>query len=173
MTKRVMLLALAIVFALTGMAHAAAVQKIGIMDMQRALNESKAGQDSKIELEAFIKKRQVRIDEMIKARETLKADIERQAVMLSEEATNKKIAEMQKMEREIDRLIGESNDELKGMQRDKELSILRGLNDIISQYAKEKGYTLIILSEAVVFAVDGMEITDDIIKLFNAKTPEK
>ena len=47
--------------------------------------------------------------------------------------------------------------------------ILADLNGIVSTIAKKQSYALVLDSQAVIFAVDGNDITKDVAKQFNNK----
>ena len=87
------LLLCAIAFSASGIAnsaYAAETMKIGYVDIRAALNESDTGKKAKIDLESLIKTKQTVIDEKGKAIEKLKADVEKQASVLSAEAKKAK-----------------------------------------------------------------------------------
>ena len=48
--------------------------------------------------------------------------------------------------------------------------ILSDLNGIVSTIAKSQSYSLVLDSQAVIFAADGNDITKDVAKQFNSKS---
>ena len=164
---RIMLCAMALVLvAATAWAEPASV---GYVDFQRVMNESEQGKNVKIELEGFVKERGGKIDELARQRDALQAEIEKNQVALSESALRAKVDELKKIEREADRLIQESNEELVNLQREMELSILEELSDIIDELGKEGGYDIIVPIEVVLYAREGSDLTDEVIKRYNKK----
>ncbi|MCK4910366.1 MAG: OmpH family outer membrane protein [Thermodesulfovibrionales bacterium] len=150
--------------------------KVGYVDLQRAMNQSEHGRNVKIELEAIVKEKSDEVEKLALRREALQKDLENNRMVMSEEAVRDKIDEIKKIERNAERIIGESNEDLSRLQREKELGILKDLDDIINAIGREGGYTLILPAEMVLFAPDGSSITDEVIKRYNEKkglTPAK
>lgn len=93
--------------------RAADTVKFGSIDVQKVLNESETGKKAKSDLESLIKTRQSSIDEKGKAIEKLRADIEKQASVLSAEARKNKEDELEKLLREYQRIVQDSQTEIK------------------------------------------------------------
>ena len=142
--------------------------KVGFIDMQRAVNDSEAGKTAKKDLENMIKERQGKIDGKIALRDKLLAEVEKQAVVLSEEARMQKEGELEKLVRDIERIITDSNADLQKSQRELEVEIFKELQEIIDRVGKEGGYTIILPSDIVLYSPDGNDITDLIIEKHNA-----
>jgi outer membrane protein len=142
--------------------------KVGFIDMQRAINDSEAGKTAKKDLEGMIKERQGKIDGKIALRDKLLAEVEKQAVVLSEEARAQKEGELEKLVREIERMIADSNTELQQSQRELEVEIFKELQEIIDGVGKEGGYTIILPFDIVLYSPAGNDITDLIIEKHNA-----
>ncbi len=148
--------------------------KIGFIDMQQALNESEAGKVAKKELEDAVKERQGEINEKMAMREKLVAELEKQSVVLSEEARKQKQSELDKLTREIERLVEDSNTDLQKRQREFEVEIVKDLDSIISEIGKEGDYDLILPAEIILYSGEGLDITDQVIEkhdeLYKAKS---
>jgi outer membrane protein len=147
--------------------------KIGFIDMQRAINEADAGKKAKAELEGMIKERQVKIDEKMALRDKLVAELEKQAVVLSEEALRQKQDELDLLTREIERMATDARMELEKSQRELELDIVKDLDDIITQIGKEGGYMLILPADVILFSIEGIEITDLVIEELDKRFKSK
>lgn len=146
--------------------------KVGLIDVQRALNESEAGKKAKVELEEIVKKRQTEIDQRVIARERLAEEIDRQALVLKSGELEKKQDELEKLERDIQRFISDSNTEVQKKQKEKEMAILHELDGIITGFGKEQGYTIIMPAEAVLYSSEGFDITQSIIDIFDSRMKE-
>lgn len=142
--------------------------KVGFIDMQRAINDSEAGKTAKKDLENMIKERQGKIDGKIALRDKLLAEVEKQAVVLSEEAMMQKEDELEKLVRETERMIADSNIDLQKSQRELEVEIFKELQEIIDRVGKEGGYTVLLPSDIVLYSPDSNDITDLIIEKHNA-----
>ncbi len=159
-----------------GVSAESAKAKVGYVDLQRAMNMSEHGQNVKVELEAIVKEKSEAVAKLADERDALQQDLEKNRMVMSEEAVRDKIDEIKKIERTAERMIEESNDELGRLQREKELGILKDLDDIIGTIGREEGYIVILPAEMVLFAPEGSNITNEVIKRYNAKkglTPTK
>jgi outer membrane protein len=161
------LLTMVFVLALSTYAFAQDSVKIGYVDMQQALNESAAGKEAKTDLEKMVNERQAKIDEKIAMRDKLVAEIEKQSVVLSDDAKRQKQDELEKLGREVERLVSDSNAELQKQQREMELEIVKDLDTILNDIGKGEGYTLILPAEVILYSVEGIDITDEVIKKLN------
>jgi outer membrane protein len=93
----------------TGALAAEQEMKIGYVNLQQALNESVHGKKAKTEIEDAIRNKQSNIRSRVEKHEKTKKELEIQSATLSEEAFRQRMSELEKEEREIERLIGDSN----------------------------------------------------------------
>lgn len=165
--RRIVFFFMLMMLAFGSQAFSADEVKIGFVNLQRALNESEAGKKAKTELEAVIKQKQEEIEAKVAEHKKYKEDMEQQAVVLSEEALKKRKEELDRMERNVQRLITESNNEVQKLQREREVAILKEIDALIAQLGKEGRYTLILPAETVLYSPDEADITESLIKKYN------
>jgi len=146
---------------------AADTAKFGAIDVQKVLNESEAGKKAKTDLEGLIKSKQIIIDEKGKSIEKLKADIEKQASVLSADARKNKEEELEKELREYQRLVQDSQAEIKKKEADLTETILKDIRDMIDKIGEEEGYTLIIEKGMILYSSKGIDITDPVLKKYD------
>jgi outer membrane protein len=151
----------------TGALAAEQEMKIGYVNLQQALNESVHGKKAKTEIEDAIRNKQSNIRSRVEKHEKTKKELEIQSATLSEEAFRQRMSELEKEEREIERLIGDSNTELQKVQREKEFEILTELDGIIDGIGEEGSFTLILPSEVVLYAAEGLDLTEQVIKRYD------
>ncbi|MEJ2182141.1 MAG: OmpH family outer membrane protein [Nitrospirota bacterium] len=160
--------------ALAGTAYAADKDlKIGFVNLQKALNESESGVKTKAELEDRIKENRAKIQEKVKKKEALQKELERQSTALSEAAVQERKDEIQRLDRDIERMVSDANTELQKLQRQKEVSILKDLDAIISSIGKEGGYTIILPSDVILYSREGVDITNTVIERYDKIYKEK
>jgi len=147
--------------------HAADVVKFGSIDVQKVLNESESGKKAKTDLEVLIKTKQSTIDEKGKAIEKLKADIEKQASVLSADARKNKEEELEKSVREYQRLVQDSQAEIKKKEAELTDTILKDIKDLVEKTGETEGYALILEKGMVLYSNKGIDITDTILKKYN------
>jgi len=149
---------------------ALAETKIAYVDLQKALNLSKTGVEAKQQIGVQVKKYEgefkAKQDELMK----LKEELEKQAVLLSDEAKAKKERDFQQNVKELQRFQKDIKEELQ--QRDNEFTkrILNELFEVLQTIGKKGGYTMILEKNegAVIFADASIDLTDELIKAYDA-----
>jgi outer membrane protein len=143
--------------------------KIGLVDLFRAVNESDQGKKAKSELEAIIKGKQESLEEKGKAIEKLKGELDKQAGVLSAEAKKGKEEEMERLAREYQRTVADSQNDIRKKEGELTGRIVKDLRDIVLSIAQEESYTLILekAEGLILFADKNLDITDSVIKRFD------
>jgi len=165
--KSFVCLVLILLLAIPATLLAADTGKFGAIDVQKILNESEAGKKAKTDLEGLIKSKQISIDEKGRSIEKLKADIEKQASVLSADARKNKEDDLEKQIREYQRLVQDSQAEIKKKEADLTESILKDIREMIETIGEEEGYTLIIEKGMILFSSKGIDITDSLLKKYD------
>ena len=147
----------------------AADVKFGYIDMQRALNTSDAGKEAKEQLSGRLKKYQDDINQKQNDLKKLKDELEKQGALLSESARGAKEKDYQQKLKELQRSAKDAEDDLRGKDEESARKIFEAIDKIIQEFGRSKGYTFIFVrNEAMAFASDKADVTDEIIKLYNA-----
>ena len=152
----------------------AAESKLGYLDIQKALGQSDAGKAVKEQLTAKFKKYQDEINGKQEELKKLKDELETQGSMLSESKRAEKEKEYSAKLKKFQEFAKDAQDELQG--RDKELTqkVLEAFEKVVQEYGRKNGYTFIFVrSETMVFADEKVDLTDELLKLFNASQQKK
>jgi outer membrane protein len=149
-------------------APAADTAKFGAIDIQKVLNESEAGKKAKSDLESMIKSKQSTIDEKGKAIEKLKSELEKQSSILSGDARKNKEDTLEKMVREYQHLVQDSQAELKKKESELTDGILKEIRDLVDKIGEEEGYTIIFEKGTVLYSNKGIDVTESVLKRFDA-----
>ena len=170
--KKIALLMMVAFFALLAARAQGANVKIGYVDVQRVLADSKRGQEAKKEIEtrgAELNQEFLKRQQEVKA---LKEELERKGTLLSEEARKEKEREYQKKVKELERFVKDSREELRQMEREVTTQILKEVEKIINELGKEKGYTLILEKQRsfILYAPEEIDLTDEVIKALDSKS---
>jgi len=121
------------------------------------------------------------IDELNKLREDQdKPEYTAEVREQKRKAVADKLAETQKMQRDIDDYRTTHRKILDEQVQRMRQTILKEINDIISKEARDAGYLLVLDKSgntlngtpSVVYSQDSLEITDDIIKILNKNQPK-
>ncbi|HEX16706.1 MAG TPA: OmpH family outer membrane protein [Deltaproteobacteria bacterium] len=172
--KKIALLMMVAFFALLAARAQGANVKIGYVDVQRVLADSKRGQEAKKEIEtrgAELNQEFLKRQQEVKA---LKEELERKGTLLSEEARKEKEREYQKKVKELERFVKDSREELRQMEREVTTQILKEVEKIINELGKEKGYTLILEKQRsfILYAPEEIDLTDEVIKALDSKSQQ-
>src|SRR5512138_3145242 len=131
MLPKAALLALALVPAV---AHAE--QKIGVVDLQRALNEVDEGKAAKALLKKDFDEKQKQLDLKKAEFEKLQADFEKQAVVMSEQARKDKGQDLDRRARELQSLFMNLQKDLSDRERDTTRGIFDKMATIVREIAE-------------------------------------
>jgi outer membrane protein len=147
---------------------AADTMKFGAIDIQKVLNESEAGKKAKSDLESLIKSRQSNIDEKGKVIEKMKSDLEKQTSVLSADARKNKEDELERVVREYQRLVQDSQADIKKREAELTDGILKEIRDLVDKIGEEEGYTIIFEKGTVLYSSKGIDVTESVLKRFDA-----
>ena len=174
--KKAFFSSLLLLLSLTALPAVAADAKLGTVDMQKILLLSDAGKDAKEQLSLRAAKyeaeKNVKEDEL----KRLKGELEKQSVLLSENARGAKEKDYQQKLKEYQRFLKDAQDDLQAKNDEFTNKIVDEIVKLVQEYGKKSGYTLIFVkNESMIFMDDKVDLTDELLKQFNAarKTPKK
>ncbi|MFH1090300.1 MAG: OmpH family outer membrane protein [Pseudomonadota bacterium] len=144
--------------------------KIGVFDMQKALDESKLGKASKANLLAKFQKLQKELSDEEAQLKTLKTQLDQQAPMLSPTARTEKEKELQRRIRDLQDKARDYSDQMKRDDFEQFKPLYQGLLDIAKDIGKAKGFTVILEAKKglLIYYQDSLDITDEVIQRFDA-----
>lgn len=145
--------------------------KIGYVDLQKALNTSEAGKAAKERISKKVKEYEGTIDARQKEIKKLKEELEKQAMLLSEDARGAKERDYQQKVKEFQRFTKDIQEELQQKDNDFTKQILEELFKVIKEVGEKEGYTLILeqSESSILYADEKVNLTDKVIKAFDAK----
>lgn len=166
---RRLLLSMLIASCLASTTAFAADLKIGYVEMQRALNSSEAGKEAKEQLAARLKKYQDEINVKQDELKRLKDELEKQGTFLKDATKAAKEKDYQQKLKEFQRFTKDAQEELQAKDEEFTRKILEGMEKIVQEYGRKNGYTFILVrNESMLFANEKADLTDEVLKLFNA-----
>ncbi len=159
-----------ILIALLFLAVPAFAQKIGYVDLQRALNLSKAGVAAKQQMTEQVQKYEgefkTRQDDVLR----MKGDLEKQAALLSDSARAEREREYQRRVTDLQRFQQDIQEDLQRKDAEFTGRIINELFEIMQKLGTESDYTMIIERNegAIVYADPKFDLTDELIKAYDA-----
>ena len=148
----------------------AEAQKIGVVDMQRALMETEDGRKAKDQLKKLFESRQKTLDKQQEDLKAMKEGLEKQQSVLSREVLGKKAEELQKKFAELQTTYMEFQRELQAKEGEMTRPILDRMQRIMKRIGQADGYALIMeRGEAgVIYVPSTYDLTDVLIQRYNA-----
>jgi len=153
------------------LATPALAQKIGYVDLQKALNMSTVGQKAKDEISGKFKSYQDELNSRQEELKKLKEDLEKQSILLSEDARAAKERDFQRKLKDFQRFAKDVEEELQQKDAFHTRQILEQLQEIIGDIGKAEGYTVILerTESSVLYGDPSVDLTDRVIKELNSK----
>jgi outer membrane protein len=150
-------------------ASAQSTQKVGVIEVQRIVQESAVGKESLARIQKVQAGKQEDLGKRQNELRDLEKRIQEQGKSLSEEAMEKLQKDYQTKALDLKRFQDDAQRELEELQR-KELGELeRKVLPVIEAVSKEQGYTLVFnkYQSGLLHADAGVDITDAVIQKFN------
>jgi len=163
------LVLLALLLAGTASAETADLN-VAFVDLKRAVWESNRGKAAQNDLKNEYKSAQTKIDSQTKELEKLKDSLKAQRDSLKVSALVQKEEQLINKEKGLKRHYVDSKEALQRKEGLLRVELLRGIRKVISGIGEERKFTLILekSGNTVLYADSGIDITDEVIKRFNA-----
>ena len=143
--------------------------KIGLVDMQKILRESKAATIARNNLLKELEGKKNQIIAKTQAVQTLEQEIAK-LPPTTPEAQQRQKAEQLKLEvRELNNLRQDVEEEIKRKDREMAQKIFGEIMQVIRNYARNERFNLIVERSTVIMAEESLDITDKILKLYDSQ----
>ena len=142
--------------------------KIGLVDLQRVLVESKKGKEPLAKLKADMDAKNRDLEAQEKRVRQMEADFEKQQSVLSEAARKEKQKAIQKAQVDLSRTVDDLKREFGERERELRQRLVREVQTVVQEYGKKNGYVLIMEMRAagVMYSSDGADISKEIIAAY-------
>jgi outer membrane protein len=144
--------------------------KIGVVDLQRAINETEDGRKSKDKLKKLFESRQTGLDKKQEDLKKLKEEIEKQQSLWTPEIRQQKFESYQKQLADLQQIYVDYQRELAEKEGELTKTIVERMEKILRRIGQTDGYTLIMeRSEAgIIYVPTNLDLTDVVIQRYNA-----
>jgi len=159
-----MIRALVITLVLSVLPAAASADKIAFVDYERVLRESAAGKRASGKFERSLKKRQSELDKQQKKLQEDAKQLERQASALKPEVVQKRQRELEGRFVEIQKTYQKLEKELAAERASLFQKVIKQSQPVVKELAKKGGFDLVLDRSAVIWAVEGRDLTGDVVK---------
>jgi outer membrane protein len=161
----------------SGAAAAVAPTKVGVINVQVAITSTSEGKQAAQEMQAQFQPRQTELENLRKEIEDLQTRLRTGSNALSDEERARLAAQAEQKTRIFQRKQQESQDDFNEAQREIVDRIGRKMVEILDKYSRENGYAIIFDTSAqstpVIYAANQIDITQDIIRLYDQNYPAK
>ena len=163
---RLFLLA-ALCFSLSAPIARAADDKLGVVDLQRALNEVEEGATAKKNLKKEFDEKQKQLDAKQNELKKLKDELDAQMTMMTPEKKAERVADLQKKLLEVQQLYMGLQQDLSKREGEATAQIFQKMGVILSQMGEEQGFFAIVEKTAVPYFRPSLDVTNELIRRYN------
>jgi outer membrane protein len=158
-------------------AGSASAGKIGVINVRQAIVTTAEGKQASGDLQTQFAPRQNELEALNKQINDLRNRLSAGANTLSDDEKVRLTQQGQRLTQQLDRKNNELNEDVQAAQADVVDKIGRKMMDVLDRYARENGLVAVFDSSAqnspILFASTNIDITQDIIKLYDQAYPVK
>jgi outer membrane protein len=151
-----------------------AMPKIAIVDIRAALLSTAEGKQVAGEIQSQFSAKQAELENMRKNLEDLQNRVTNGARTLSDEERARLERQGQRMQQQLQRKQEEYQADFNEAQQDAIEKLGRKMSDVISRYARDNGYLMIMDAQVCnIYCSNQLDVTQDIIRLYDQANPVK
>lgn len=141
--------------------------KIGTIDMNRVMNESKQGKAIQVTMNKMFQDKQAEAEKYYQKVKTISDQLSAETPAMKQDAKTKLMKQYQQATQELKKFEDSADSELQA----KKASLVRPMQDtlivLINDYAKKNAYDYIFVREALIFAPETADITQVVLDEFD------
>lgn len=146
---------------------------VGFVNVQKVMVTSKRALAEHQRLRDMEKRERAKLEKMKNEFIKLQEDLQKQGPMLREETKNSMIKQIGIKEMELKLAAKQAEGTLQNAQREMQEVFLRDISKIIGKIRKEKKLAMVFASTALISADDAFNLTDTVIKAYDAAASAK
>jgi outer membrane protein len=157
-------------------AGATATTKVGVLNVRQAIVATAEGKQASNELQGQFTARQTELENMNKQINDIRQRLQANADKLSPEEGARLQRQGETLAKQLQRKQEDYQEDVNAAQQEVIDRIGRKMMDVLDRYARENAYTAIFDSSAQgapIYASNGVDVTADIIKLYDQAYPAK
>lgn len=160
------------VFLLTTLASAQQF-RVGFVHLQKVMMTSTRAKAEQKRLLSMQQRERAKLEKMKEEFVKLQEDLQKQGPMLKEDTKNNMIKQIGIKEMELKLAAKQAEGALQNAQREFQEVFLRDMSKVIGKIRKEKQLAMVFNSAALISADDAFDITDSVIKAYDAASSAK
>lgn len=154
---------------------AGGASKIGLLNIQQAIAQTAEGKKALADLDAKYAPKRDELQKLNQDVLSLEDQLQRQATTLSDDERLRLTREHDEKKKIFDRTQQDARDDFQADNQEIGRRIGQKMVPIINQYAQQNGYAIVLDPAAaqvpVYFVAKGVDIVDDIVRLYDAANP--
>jgi outer membrane protein len=154
-----------------GLASAAGAEeyKVGVVDLDQALNATEEGKSAREELERKQREARNKVQPMVERFEALQEEIQSKKFVLSEDVLYQKQLDLIELKNEIESAMKELEGKLKVDQERLVGPLRKKLIGIVQKIGREQGFTMILErgTPGLLYSREALDVTDQVIERFD------
>ena len=158
-------------------AAATGPKTVGIINLRGAIGSTAEGKQASAELQSQFAPRSSEIDTLTKQINDLQQRLQSGQGKLSQEEETRLTAEGQRLTQRLDRRRSDFQEDAGAAQQEVLERIGRKMVDVLDRYARENGFSVVLdtsgQNSPILYASNQVDVTQDIIKLYDQAYPVK
>jgi outer membrane protein len=145
--------------------------KIGYVDLQRALNEVEEGKAAKAQLKKDFEEKQKALDKDQEELKRMKAEFDKQSVVMAEEARREKQGDLDRKFMEVQGKYVTFQRDLSERERETTRGIFDKMTQIIREIAEAESFGFVFERNdaGLIYAPASLDLTNELVRKYNAK----
>ena len=146
--------------------------RIAYVDMARVVNESAAGKRARAEIEGMVKLKQEQISREGQKLKTLQQALEKEQLTLTDAQKRTKQRDFDKKVQDYQQLAQDTQREIGQKDAEHSRKVITDVRAVIREIAQQEKLMLVLEKndQPVLYAEDGPDLTDKVIKTYDAKS---
>lgn len=147
----------------------AAEAKIGVVNLQEALNSVEEGKAAKAQLKKEFDSKQKLISEREEEIRRLQGDFQKQQSVMNDQTRGQKQEEIARKAQELQATYVSLQKELQDRERDLTRGIFEKMAAIVKEIAAADGFSVVVDAQAVMYADPTVDVTNELVRKYNAR----
>ncbi len=166
--RRCLLLSAGVFLLFTFSAYAQ--QKVGFIDIDVVLRESKAGKEANASFQKDAESKQLILEQKKKAVESMAKDLLENGSVMSGEKRRSLAERIEKQEKDLKRTREDFAVELKRKELELTQNLLKEVEVIVMKIGQEKGFDIVVekTTAGILYGAPGTDVTQDVITAYDA-----
>lgn len=139
--------------------------KIGYIDLSRSFDEYQKTKDLDKELEAKGDMKQQEREKVVQEIRKMREELE----LMNKNAREKKEVDIEAKIKSLQEFDQEAKADLTKERDNMVKDILKEMSDVIKEYGEKNGYSIIVNDRVLLYGDQGMDLTNEIVKILNDK----